>query len=105
MPDEDNGNKTLTLKEKIDELRLSLGELRSDMARWNERMEGRVRSLEDDRLADKAIRAEKEKTQPRDEERFVLWPNIKDKFLLPALNYVVALVLGYLFLRLTGSIP
>jgi len=104
MPEEDNG-KTLTLKEKIDDLRLSLGELRSDMARWNERMEARVRLLEDDNLAHKILRNEKEKTRPRDEERFVLWPNIKDKFLLPALNYVVALILGYLFLKLTGSVP
>ncbi len=58
---------------------------------WRKEMEIRVRVLEDARLIRQA------ESQG--------WSWVKAKIIVPALNYGVALILGWIFLKVSGQLP
>ncbi len=113
MPGDDMvANSRVTNQElRIDIAHLATAFEKSETAtfKWREKMEERVRSLEDHRLT-KEIEMEPRLRSLEDNNLAkksgdTVWPFIKDKILIPAFNYGIALMLGWFFLKITGQLP
>lgn len=105
--DNENGQRVTNyrLQRDIMELGTKFDAWQHEIKEWREIVEKRIRILEDEAIERRALDKRERDTKEREEERFVTWPKIKDKLLVPAVQYAIALFLGYLFAKLTGVAP
>jgi uncharacterized membrane protein YccC len=104
MPDdaaagtENNGriSKIELVRQDVSHLLESFDDFKEETRHWREKVDNRLSALEKYQITQEAL-----ETAGRD----VTWPNLKDKILIPALQYAIALVIGFVFAKLTGWLP
>jgi len=79
------------IKKEIEYLTQAFKDSQDETHKWRQSMEARVRVLEDARLVKQS--------------ESQAWPWFKDRMLIPAVNYGLALLMGWVFLKATGQLP